>query len=226
MIIVTGASKGLGKAICERLISKHIKVLGLARDIRNIEFNSMKCDVSNYDEIKFVAQRIKELNFGINGLINVAGISSMGLAIMMSQKTTQNIINTNLLGTIYCSQVFTPLIIRNKNGGSIINFSSIAVPISLKGEAIYAASKAGIESFTKTFAREMTDFSINVNCISPGPIDTDLLRGVSSESIKSIVSHQIIQKQFLPSDICDLVELLLNPQAKSLSGQIFHVGGV
>lgn len=226
MIIVTGASRGIGKAICERLISNNIEILGLARDIKDIQFNAFKCDISSYDEIKYVSKKIKEYKFNISGLINTAGISVMGLAVLMSQKTTEKIINTNLLGTIYCSQVFAPLIIRNKIKGSIINFSTIAVPISLKGESIYAASKAGIESFTKVFAREMSDFDINVNCISPGPIKTDLLRGVPQDSIDQIVSHQIINRQFETKDICDLVEFLLSDQSRSISGQILHVGGV
>jgi 3-oxoacyl-[acyl-carrier protein] reductase len=115
--------------------------------------------------------------------------------------------------------------LRNKTG-TIINFSTIAVALGLKGESIYAASKAGVEGFTRSFAREMTDFNINVNCIAPGPIDTDLLKGISVAQIKKIVSQQIIPKQFTPDSISDLVELLLDKRSNSLSGQILHVGGV
>ena len=85
--------------------------------------------------------------------------------------------------------------IRNKNG-CIINFSTIAVRLALKGESIYAASKAGVEAFSKVFAREMADFNIKVNCIAPGPIKTDLINGVSDSQINKIISQQIIPKQF------------------------------
>ncbi|MDC0074995.1 SDR family oxidoreductase, partial [Alphaproteobacteria bacterium] len=136
----------------------------------------------------------------------------------------REIINTNLLGTIYCCQLFAPLMIRKKNG-KIINFSTIAVPLSLKGESIYAASKAGVEGFTKSFSREMADFNINVNCISPGPINTDLIKGVSDKKINKIILQQIIPKQFTPDDINNLVEILLDPRASSISGEIIHVGG-
>jgi 3-oxoacyl-[acyl-carrier protein] reductase len=115
--------------------------------------------------------------------------------------------------------------IRNR-GGNIINFSTIAVALGLKGEAIYAASKAGVEGFSRTFAREMSDFNINVNCIAPGPIDTDLIKGVSKLQIENIVKQQIYQKQFLSSDICDVVEVLMDARSKALTGQVFHVGGV
>ena len=110
--------------------------------------------------------------------------------------------------------------------GSFINFSTIAVALALKGESIYAASKAGVESFSRTFAREMADFNVRVNCIAPGPIPTDLLRGISENQIAKITSQQIIPKQFQKSDVCDLVELLIDERAASLSGQVLNVGGV
>ena len=96
--------------------------------------------------------------------------------------------------------------LRNKLG-SIINFSTIAVALGLKGESIYAASKAGVEGFTRSFAREMSDFNVQVNCIAPGPIDTNLLKGITSEQINKIVSQQIIPKQFKPDSVAELVEL-------------------
>jgi 3-oxoacyl-[acyl-carrier protein] reductase len=114
--------------------------------------------------------------------------------------------------------------LRNKHG-SIINFSTIAVALGLKGESIYAASKAGVEGFTRSFAREMADFNVRVNCIAPGPIDTSLLKGITAEQINKIVSQQIIPKQFKPDSVADLVELLIDSRSDSLSGQVLHVGG-
>ena len=107
-----------------------------------------------------------------------------------------------------------------------MNFSTIAVPMGLKGESIYVASKAGIEGFSKSFAREMSDFDVRVNCIAPGPINTDLIRGVERKLIEKVIANQIIQKQFGVDDVSDLVELLLNPKAKSVSGQVLSVGGI
>jgi 3-oxoacyl-[acyl-carrier protein] reductase len=225
MIIVTGASKGLGRAISDRLISKKIQVFGLARNVNNIPFPSMTCDVSSYENVKEVSRVLKKKGVIVEGLINAAGIASMNLAVTTPPSVSQNIVNINLLGTIYCCQLIAPLMLRNKTG-TIINFSTIAVALGLKGESIYAASKAGVEGFTRSFAREMTDFNINVNCIAPGPIDTDLLKGISVAQIKKIVSQQIIPKQFTPDSISDLVELLLDKRSNSLSGQILHVGGV
>jgi 3-oxoacyl-[acyl-carrier protein] reductase len=224
MIVVTGASKGLGKAICERLIEKNIGVLGLARNIEDTPFPAMSCDVSSYDSVRAVIQMLKKDGAKVDGLVNAAGIASMNLAVTTPPSTTQKLINTNLIGTIYCCQLFAPLMLRNRRG-SIINFSTIAVTLGLKGESIYAASKAGVEGFTRSFAREMADFNVNVNCIAPGPIDTSLLKGITPEQIRKIVSQQIIPKQFKPDSVADLVEMLLDSRSDSLSGQILHVGG-
>lgn len=225
MIIVTGASKGLGAAICERLISNGQEVLGLSRNVDDVEFDAMSCDVANYDQVKSVARELRKRKAGITGILNVAGVASMNLAVTTPPTTTQKLIQINLVGTINCCQLFAPLMLRRK-AGSIVNFSTIAVPLGLKGESVYAASKAGVEGFSRAFAREMADFNVRVNCIAPGPIDTDLIKGVRPDQIKDIVDQQIIPRQFEKSDVCDLVDFLLSDQSSSLSGQVLNVGGV
>jgi 3-oxoacyl-[acyl-carrier protein] reductase len=225
MIIVTGASKGLGRAICERLQSKNYDVLGLARHVDEMPFPAMSCDVRSYNEVRAVSKKLGKDGVKIEALVNAAGIASMNLALTTPSSVSEEIIRTNLLGTIYCCQLIAPLMLRHKKG-SIINFSTIAVALGLKGESIYAASKAGVEGFTRAFAREMSDFNVNVNCIAPGPINTNLLKGVTATQIERIISKQIITKQFTPDAVSDLVELLLDSKASSLSGQVLHVGGV
>jgi 3-oxoacyl-[acyl-carrier protein] reductase len=225
MIIVTGASKGLGRAICERLLSSGVEIFGLSRDVSNIPFDSMSCDVSSYDEVKKVAQSLKRAGKRVSGLINAAGVASMNLAVTTPPSIAEKIIKINLLGTIYCCQLFSPMIFRHRSG-SIINFSSVGVALGLKGESIYIASKAGVEGFTRAFAREMADFNVNVNCIAPGPIDTSLLTGVSRSLISKVVSQQIFQRQFTSEAVSDLVEILLDPKSKALTGQVFYIGGV
>ena len=224
MIVVTGASKGLGAAICERLVGVGHEVYGLARDVNNLEYDGQSCDVTSYEDIRAVARHLKQKKAEIHGLVNSAGVASLNLALTTPPGVTENIINTNLLGTIFCCQVFAPIMIRQKQG-SIINFSSLAVKLGLMGESVYAASKAGIETFSRVFAKEVSAFGIRVNCISPGPIATDLLKNVGREEIERTISGQIIRRQFEPSDVCDLVEFLLESKSSSLSGQVLRVGG-
>ena len=225
MIIITGASRGLGQAISERLIEKGEVVLGLARNPSGMSFDAMECDVSDYASVKNASKEVKRMKKPVTAFINAAGVASMNMAVTTDESTVQKLIQTNLVGTIYCCQLFAPIMLRQKQG-SFINFSTIAVALALKGESVYAASKAGVESFSRAFAREMADFNVRVNCIAPGPIRTDLLRGVTDTQIEKITSQQVIQKQFQKSDVCDLVELLIDQRAASLSGQVLNVGGV
>ncbi len=188
MIVITGASRGLGKAIYDSLKNNGTNCIGLARnaDEKN---NILECDVSSLNSIKKSAKQIKDMcNNKIFALINVAGIASMNLALATPEKKTREIIETNLLGTIFTNQVFAPMLIRNKSG-RIINFSTLAVKLGIKGESVYTASKAGVEAFSRTLARELSDFNITVNCIAPGPIKTDLIRGVAENKINNIIKQ-------------------------------------
>tara|TARA_B100000575_G_C23053990_1_gene606736 strand:+ start:414 stop:1091 length:678 start_codon:yes stop_codon:yes gene_type:complete len=225
LIIVTGASRGLGQAIARHLTDKGEKVIGLARSMDNPIVKSIKCDVSDYSSVKNAAQQVKKMKTPIKAFVNAAGIASMNMAVTTDESTVQKLVQTNLVGTIYCCQLFAPIMIRQKKG-IFVNFSTIAVALALKGESIYAASKAGVEAFSRTFAREMADFNVRVNCIAPGPIKTDLLKGITDKQIEKITSQQIIQKQFQKSDVCNLIELLIDEKASSLSGQVLNIGGV
>jgi len=199
--------------------------LGLARNIGDMNIDAIECDVSDYSSVKKASKEIKRMKKPVKAFVNAAGVASMNMAVTTDETTVQKLIQTNLVGTIYCCQLFAPIMLRQKHG-SFINFSTIAVALALKGESVYAASKAGVESFSRTFAREMADFNVRVNCIAPGPIRTDLLRGITDMQIEKITSRQVIPKQFQKSDVCDLVELLLDEKAASLSGQILNIGGV
>ena len=225
MIIVTGASKGIGHAITSRLLETNEKVIGLARNINDLQFEAIQCDVSDYKSVKDASRKIRKMKEPLRAVINAAGVASMNMAVTTDQSTVQKLIQTNLVGTIYCCQLFAPIMLRQKSG-SFINFSTIAVPLALKGESVYVASKAGVEAFSRTFAREAADFNVRVNCIAPGPIRTDLLRGISDTQIKKITSQQVITKEFSKSDVCDLVDLLLDEKASSISGQVLNIGGV
>lgn len=225
MIIVTGASRGLGQAITERLVENGEVVLGLARNTDGMNIDAIECDVSDYASVKNASKEVKRMKKSVKAFVNAAGVASMNMAVTTDESTVQKLIQTNLVGTIHCCQLFAPIMLRQKQG-SFINFSTIAVALALKGESVYAASKAGVESFSRTFAREMADFNVRVNCIAPGPIRTDLLRGITDTQIEKITSQQVIPKQFQKSDVCDLVELLLDEKAASLSGQVLNLGGV
>ena len=169
-------------------------------------------------------KKINERKDTLDSIINCAGIASMNLALTTPPEVTEQIIKTNLIGTIFVNQVFSPLLIRNKRG-RIINFSTIAVNLALKGESIYAASKAGVETFSRVLAKELSPFNITVNCISPGPIRTNLLKGISDNKIKKITQQQIIQKEMNPSDLFKIIDFLLSENSSNITGQVLNLGG-
>jgi 3-oxoacyl-[acyl-carrier protein] reductase len=158
------------------------------------------------------------------GLVNAAGIASMNLVVTTPAETVRRIIETNLIGTILCCQAIAPSLIRRKTG-RIVNFSTLGVPLAIKGEAVYIASKAGVEAFTRVFAREMAPHGVTVNTIAPGPIDTDLLAKVPRSNIDEVVSRQIVPRQATPEDVWNILSILLSPESSMVSGQTIHVGG-
>ena len=115
---------------------------------------------------------------------------------------------------------------RKSGSGRIINFTTVAVPFNLEGEAVYASSKAAVESLTKVMAKELGDFQITVNCIGPSPIQTDLIRAVPEEKIKELVSRQAIKKLAQFEDVKNVTDFFMSHQSSMISGQTIYLGGV
>jgi len=225
MIIITGGCSGIGKAITEDLRKRGEEVLTLSRR-KNIEDkHHIACDITNYKSLKDTYIELNKRDHKFKALINCAGIASMNLAITTPSHITEKVIKTNLIGTIFANQVFSPLLIKNKVG-RIINFSTIAVHLGLKGESVYVASKAGVEGFSRVFAKELAPFNITVNCIAPGPIRTNLIRGISNEQINNILKNQIIDKEMKPAAIVEITKLLLKDESRFITGEVINVGGV
>ena len=225
MIIVTGGTSGLGEAITKDLRQRGEQVVTISRRSKAEDKDHFSCDITNYQSLKEVYFHLNKTGLKTNALINCAGIASMNLAITTPPSATERIIRTNLMGTIFANQIFAPLLIKNKSG-RIINFSTIAVHIGLKGESVYVASKAGVEGFSRVFAKELAPFNITVNCIAPGPIKTNLLKGISDDQIEQIVGNQIIGKIMKPSAITEMIRLLLKEESRNITGEVINLGGV
>jgi 3-oxoacyl-[acyl-carrier protein] reductase len=223
-VVVTGASRGLGRFCAEQLSSRGYRVIGLGRNPDSAApFEMRAADVSDASSVATVLKEFRR-DPSMYALINAAGIASMNLVITTPAETVSRIIATNLLGTIYCCQQIAPALIK-RGSGRIINFSTLGVPLAIKGEAIYIASKAGVEGFTRVFARELAPHGVTVNAVAPGPIDTALLAKVPRERIDAVVQQQIIPRQGTPQDVWNIVSQLLAPESSMISGQTLVVGG-
>ena len=225
MIIVTGGTSGIGYEITQTLREEGHNVITLSRRELTTDKDHISCDLTDYSSLKKAYKIISTRKEKVYALINCAGIASMNLALTTPPEITKKIINTNLIGTIFSNQIFSPLIIKANRGGRIINFSTIAVSIGLKGESIYCASKAGVETFSRIFANELSAFKITVNCIAPGPIRTNLLKGVSEKQIQDIVKRQIIKKEMKSENVVEIIRLILDNNSTNITGQVIHIGG-
>lgn len=223
-VIVSGASRGLGRHCANELHARGYRVIGLGRAAdKTAGFEIRKADVTDATSLAAALDDVRR-DAGVYALINAAGIASMNLVVTTPRETVRRIIETNLLGTIFLCQQVAPALIK-RGSGRIINFSTLGVPLAIKGEAVYIASKAGVEGFSRAFAREMSPHGVTVNTIAPGPIDTALIEKVPRDKIAAVVSQQIIQKQALPGDVWNIVSLLLSPESSMISGETIHVGG-
>ena len=224
--MVTGASSGIGRFIAETASNNGVEVIGLSRNTVEANFESIKCDITDPNAVKTIFKTLKRKT-SFNCLINTAGIASMNLFLSTPIEKMDEILKTNILGTMYCSQQALKIFARRKDSlhSSIINFSTIAVPLSLKGESVYVASKGAVEAFSRSLAREASDFNCNVNVVSPGPVDTNLISKISEEKIQRIIDRQIIQNKATKEDIWNICNFLMSQESSSITGQIFNVKG-
>ena len=223
-VIVTGASRGLGRFCADQLHQRGYRVVGLGRNPDDgAPFEMRAVDVADSASVASALHDLRR-DSSVYALINAAGIASMNLVVTTPAETVRRIVETNLLGTIFCCQQIAPALIR-RGDGRIINFSTLGVPLAIKGEAIYIASKAGVEGFTRTFARELAPHGVTVNAIAPGPIETALIAKVPKEKVEAVVKQQIIPRQGTPEDVWNIVSMLLSPESRMISGAVLNVGG-
>jgi 3-oxoacyl-[acyl-carrier protein] reductase len=223
-IIVTGASRGIGNHLALSLLEAGYHVVGIARAFQTKpDFESIICDVSISENVQSIFSQFRKRD-DIYGLINCAGILHTKAVSSISNDEISELIDTNLKGTIFCCKnIVRPFLAHGS--GRIINFSSIAAVSALRGDSVYSASKAAIETFSKAFAKEVSERSITVNCIAPGVVKTDMTVNLTPEQISKLVSLQIIQKQAEKNDIWNSVKFLLSHESQMITGQSFSIGG-
>ena len=189
-ILITGSTKGIGKSIAEYYLDKDFHVFGCSRGeptIQNKSYSHFEVDISDEKSVKTMTRQIKAEYGNIDVLINNAGIASMNHSLLTPTKTVDRVLKTNVLGMYVCCREAAKIMQKSKHA-RIINFCTVATPLKLEGEAIYAASKAAVLNLTQILAKEFSDFGITVNAIGPTPIKTDLIRSVPKKTRQSYKS--------------------------------------
>ena len=232
-IIVTGASGGIGNAIVEKLYEQGGNVLAtgtreeklqeLKDKFKNIK--TLKFDISNHDKIEeFINNATDELGGSLDCIVNNAGITKDNLTIRMSMDEWSKVIDINLTSTFLMSKFAIKKMLKNK-AGKIINITSVVGHTGNVGQANYTASKAGIVAMSKSLSIEYAKKNINVNCISPGFINTAMTDAIDEKFKESIISKIPANRLGKPEDIANAVLFLASSGSDYINGETLHVNG-
>ena len=235
--LVTGASRGLGKAIALRLsdmwskvainyVSREDEAKNVMSTIINQGGEAMlaPADIRDSNLVKAMVRQVTDKWDNIDVLVNNAGITMDGLLLRMSDEAWDSVINTNLRGAFLCTK-FASRSMMNQGWGRIINIASVAGLIGNVGQSNYAASKGGLIAFTKSLAQELGSRNITVNAIAPGFIVTEMTDKLPSESKESILSRVSLRRFGLPEDVAEVAAFLAGNRASYITGQIISVDG-
>lgn len=234
-VMITGAAKGIGRATAMEFAQKGYNIifaynnsedeaLSLEKEITNLGVlcYKQKCDITKEDEIKSFITNTLSFFKHIDILINNAGISCDNLLIDTSFKEIDNIISTNLCGSIKLTKLVIENMLDNASG-SIVNISSIWGQVGASNEVVYSASKAGLIGFTKALAKELSFSNIRVNCVCPGATETDMLNCYSLEEKNAIKKEIPLQRFASVNDISSAIYFIAT--APYITGQILSVNG-
>ena len=232
--IVTGASRGIGRAIAIALADEGYNlVLNYRKSREELEelASTLKTetvlvqgDVSNFDEAENIINTAKSAFGQIDLLVNNAGITKDNLILRMSEEDFDAVQNINLKGTFNCTKHVSRIMLKQKFG-KIINIASVVGITGNIGQANYAASKAGVIGFTKSIARELASRSITVNAIAPGFIETKMTDAISEDAKQASLSNIQRGKFGQPEDIANVVVFLASDKANYITGQVIKVDG-
>ena len=234
-VLITGASRGIGKAILESFNNEYFligtgtsepSVQSILENFKsmNIEGESFKLDLGDRDSIKELTSLLDSKEIYPDILINNAGITRDNIMLRMKDDEWDNVIDVHLNGQYLLIKSFIKKMVK-KRWGRIINISSTSAVLGNKGQANYAAAKAGIEAMSRSLARELGSRNINVNCVAPGFIETDMTKKISDGNEDFLASQIPLGRLGKPNEIAEVVNFLASDQANYITGQTIHVNG-
>ena len=235
-VLVTGASRGIGKAIATQLQSLGATVIGTATSVHGAEKISdylmqgevkgkgFVLNVTDDESIASIFKMIKDEYGAIDILVNNAGITRDNLFMRMKTDEWQDIIDTNLSSVFKISKAVIRPMMKNRSG-RIINIGSVVGTMGNAGQVNYATAKAGLIGFTKSLAREVASRGITVNTVSPGFIDTDMTQSLTDEQKEAIFAQVPANRLGKPEEIANAVAFLASESAAYITGETLHVNG-
>ncbi len=235
--LITGASRGIGRAIALRLAGEGAKVaINFAGSTekaeavkKEIEASGgeailVQANVSDADAVNEMIQKVTDAFGRIDILVNNAGITRDGLLMRMKDEDFEAVLDTNLKGVFYCTKAVAKLMMKQRSG-RIVNMASVVGLIGNAGQTNYAAAKAGVIGFSKSAAKELASRGVTVNMVAPGFIETDMTAGLADKVKEATLEGIPMKKMGSPENVADAVAFLVSDHAAYITGQVINVDG-
>lgn len=232
-VIVTGGSRGLGLGIVRRLAETGFRAIAIARN-RTEDFDAAKreavegalefvsFDLSAIDEIPALVTRLRREFGPIYGLVNNAALSADGTLALMKIHEIESAFRLNTISPL----VLTKYVVRAMmadGGGRIVNISSVVASTGYSGLSVYSATKAALNGFTRSLAREVGQLGVTVNAVAPGFVDTEMTKGLTAEQRDQIARRSALKRLVEVADVANAVEFLMNDRSKNMTGTVITV---
>jgi 3-oxoacyl-[acyl-carrier protein] reductase len=235
--IVTGGSRGIGAATAAWLAEHGAAVVVSGRDADRLQSTvkqleergasaiAVVADAAKREDADALVERTKERFGRVDVLVNNAGITRDGLLVRMKDEDWDRVMDVNLRGAFLMTRAVTKALVRQKSGGRIINIASTAGAMGNAGQVNYSAAKAGLIGLTKASARELAHWSILVNAVAPGLIETDMAAAIPAEAREALLAQVPLKRMGTAREVAEMVGFLAGDGAAYITGQVFHVNG-
>ena len=231
--LITGANRGIGKAIARTFAKNGSHLILVARDIESlqkvkesiseVEVDIFSCDISKESEVKTLFQKIAKISKRIDILVNNAGVLESSLLGMIKRESMDSLFQTNVYGQIYILQYASRMMKRNR-AGSVINMSSIMGIQGGRNSSLYSATKAAIVGLSRSLAKELAP-EIRVNVIAPGVVKTELISDLSQKCLREFEDATLLKRIATPEEIADVALFLASDMSKFITAEVLNVDG-
>jgi 3-oxoacyl-[acyl-carrier protein] reductase len=226
--VVSGASRGLGKLLVEHFLAQGARVVGLSRSeatVENAAYEHLRVDVGDERSVRAAFGTVGRAHGGVDIAVNNAAVLTSVHALLMPVSSAEDMVRTNLLGSLYVAREAAKLM-RRRGAGRIITIGSMAVALETIGDSIYAATKAAAITMTGVLAREWADFGITVNTLAISALETDMLRQLPRAKVDAALASLPLPRLATPDDVFNVVDFFASPRSSNVTAQTIFLGGV